>query len=382
MKKTKFETMAIHAGQEADRLTGAVTVPVYQTSTYKQDGIGKTRGGYEYSRTGNPTRAALETALAALEGGSYGLSFSSGLAAIAAVLELLKPGDHVLACDDLYGGTWRLFEKVYRKWGLSFTYVPAGNSAELLKAIQPNTRLLWLETPTNPLLCICDIKAAGAAARRAGARLVVDNTFATPYFQRPLELGADIVVHSVTKYLGGHCDVVGGAVITRDKAAFEGIKFHQNAAGAVPGPWDCWLVLRGLKTLPVRMRAHETAASFLAEQLSRHPKVARVYYPGLKSHPGHRLAKAQMSGFGGMLAVDLKGGVKAVERFLSRLEIFTLAESLGGVESLACYPSKMTHGSLSEADRRARGIGDNLVRLSAGLEDPRDLLEDIKRGLE
>ncbi|MCX5794676.1 MAG: PLP-dependent aspartate aminotransferase family protein [Elusimicrobia bacterium] len=360
----RFETLAIHLGQEPDKQTGAVTVPVYQTSTYQQDAVGKPRG-YEYSRTGNPTRAALEKSLAALEGGAYGLAFSSGVAAISAVLELLKPGDHVVAGDDLYGGTYRLLEKVYGKWGLKTSYVSSDDPKAFRRALRPQTRLIWLETPTNPLLKVCDIRAVAKIARAAGVPLAVDNTFASPYLQRPLELGADIVVHSTTKYLGGHSDLVGGAVVTSRRAAYETMKFHQNAAGAVPGPWDCWLVLRGLKTLAVRMRQHQANASCLARFLRRHPKVERVRYPG----------------FGGMVSLELAGGRRAVDRFLSRLKLFILAESLGGVESLVCYPPQMTHGSLPKGERLKRGIKDNLVRLSVGLEDRRDLLEDLRRAL-
>ncbi|MBI5244136.1 MAG: cystathionine gamma-synthase [Elusimicrobia bacterium] len=376
----KFETRAIHAGQEPDKLTGAVSVPVYQTSTYRQDAIGKPRG-YEYSRTGNPTRTALETALAALEGGRYGLVFSSGVAATSAVVELLRSGNHIVAGDDLYGGTYRLFEKVYAKWGVKTTYARADDPVAFRRAIQANTRLIWIETPTNPLLKICDLRALAEIARNANIPLAVDNTFASPYFQRPLELGADIVVHSTTKYLAGHSDLVGGAVITSDRASYEKIRFFQNAAGAVPGPWDCWLVLRGIKTLAVRMREHEANALYLAEHLRKHPKVSRIYYPGLVSHPGHRIARTQMHGFGGMISLELRGGVKAVNRFVSRLKLFILAESLGGVDSLVCYPPKMTHGSLPPKERLRRGIKDNLVRLSVGLESREDLLEDLRRAL-
>ncbi len=379
-KDLRFETIAIRRGQEPDPSTGAVSVPVFQTSTFQQDAVGKPRG-YEYSRTGNPTRAALETSLAALEGGVFGLAFASGVAAISAVLELLKPGDHIVAGDDLYGGTYRLFEQVYGKWGLKTTYVRSDDLQAFRRALRPQTRLIWLETPTNPLLKICDIRAVAAVARRAGVRCAVDNTFASPYFQRPLDLGADIVVHSTTKYLAGHSDIIGGAVVTSDRPAYEAMKFHQNAAGAVPAPWDCWLVLRGIKTLAVRMREHEHTALYLARFLQKHPRVARVYYPGLPSDPGYRLAKKQMSGFGGMISVELAGGPKAVHKFFSRLKLFILAESLGGVESLVCYPPEMTHGSLPKDERLRRGIKDNLVRLSVGLENREDLLEDLKIAL-
>ena len=365
MKKMRFETIAIHRGQEPDRATGAVSVPVYQTSTYQQDAIGKPRG-YEYSRTGNPTRTALERALAALEGAKYGLAFSSGVAATSAVLEILEKGDHLVAGDDLYGGTYRLFEQVYaRKWGLKTSYVRADDPPAYARALRPRTRLIWIETPTNPLLKTVDIRAVAAIARKAGAALAVDNTFASPYFQRPLELGASIVVHSTTKYLAGHSDLIGGAVLTSDKRLYDAMKFHQNAAGAVPGPWDCWLVLRGIKTLALRMREHERNARAVASFLEGHPRVERVRYPG----------------FGGMVSLELAGGLKAVRRFLSRLELFILAESLGGVESLVCYPPEMTHGSMPAHERRKRGIKDNLVRLSVGIENKEDILEDLRRAL-
>lgn len=372
----EFETRAIHDGQAAEPLTGAVAVPVYQTSTYQQDGIGRPRA-YEYSRTGNPTRQALEEALASLEGGAHGLAFASGVAATTAVLQLLSPGDHVVAGDDLYGGTYRLLEKVYRPWGVQVDYADSTSPDSFAALYRPNTRLIWVETPTNPLLKLVDVAAVAQVAREAGALLAVDNTFASPYFQRPLELGADLVVHSTTKYLGGHSDVVGGAVVSRRDDLHDKIQFYQNAAGAIPGPWDSWLVLRGLKTLAVRMREHERNALHLARLLENHPAVERVHYPGLASHPQHELAKRQMSGFGGMLAVELKGGFAAVERFVARLKVFTLGESLGGVESLACYPPRMTHASLPAEERKRRGIRDNLVRLSVGIEHVKDLEADL-----
>ncbi len=378
----KFETALIHAGQEADRSTGSVNIPVYQTSTYKQDGIGRDRG-WEYSRTGNPTRKALEDCIAALEGAKYGLAFASGLAAEAtACLSLLKKGDHVVSGDDVYGGTYRLFEKVFRKWGLEVTYADSKDPAAFRKAVRRNTRLIWAETPTNPLLNITDIAALAEIAKKAGALLAVDNTFATPCFQRPIELGADIVVHSSTKYLGGHSDVIGGLVAVADKGVYEEVKFHQNAAGGVPGPWDSWLTLRGIKTLAVRMQAHEANAFAIAEFLSAHPAVSKVFYPGLKTHPGHSLADRQMSGFGGMVSFELKGGRGAAEVFFKKLRIFMLAESLGGVESLACYPSTMTHASIPEKDRLKRGITGGLVRLSAGIESADDLINDLERALK
>ncbi len=378
----KFETQAIHAGQPSDATTGAVTVPVYQTSTYEQDGIGKMRGGYEYSRTGNPTRAALETALAALEGGAHGLAFASGLAATDAVLRLLKPGDEIVSGADVYGGTYRLFERVYRPWGLQARYAPTGDVAAFAAALTEKTRLIWVESPTNPLLQIVDLAALGTLARDRGILLAVDNTFASPFLQRPLDLGAHLVVHSSTKYLGGHSDLVGGAVVTSDADLCERLQFHQNAAGAVPGPWDCWLLLRGLKTLALRMRQHGENALALARFLEPHPAVAAVHYPGLATHPQHELARRQMANFGGMISLELAGGFPAVERFLDRLELFKLAESLGGVESLVSYPPAMTHAAIPPDERARRGIGDGFVRLSVGIEHLDDLHADLARALE
>ena len=378
----KFETALIHAGQEADKTTGSVNIPVYQTSTYKQDGIGKDRG-WEYSRTGNPTRKALEDCIAALEGAKYGLAFASGLAAEAtACLSLLKKGDHVVSGDDVYGGTYRLFEKVFRKWGLEITYADSKDPASFKKAMRRNTKLIWAETPTNPLLNITDIAALAEIAKKGKALLAVDNTFATPYFQRPIELGADIVVHSSTKYLGGHSDVIGGLMAVADKGIYGEVKFHQNAAGGVPGPWDSWLTLRGIKTLAVRMKAHEANAFAVANFLSSHRAVSKVFYPGLESHPGHALARKQMDGFGGMVSFELKGGRPAAEVFFKRLKIYMLAESLGGVESLACYPATMTHASIPEKQRLERGITAGLVRLSSGIENPDDLIGDLERALK
>ena len=339
----EFETKAIHEGQKPDAQTGAVIVPIYLTSTYQQEAIGQHKG-YEYSRTGNPTRQALEDALAALENGKFGLAFASGLAATTTILSLLKTGDHIIAGDDLYGGTYRLLEKVVTNWGVTTTYVDIDHINDFETAIQPNTKLIWIETPTNPLLKIIDIAALAKVAHEHNLILVVDNTFASPYFQQPLNLGADIVVHSTTKYLGGHSDIIGGAVVTSNEELYQQIKFYQNAIGAVPSPFDSWLVLRGIKTLAVRMREHEKNALFLAKFLEQHPKVERIYYPGLPSHEQYHLAKSQMSGFGGMISLELKGGFDEVENFASRLQLFILAESLGGVESLLCYPAKMTHG--------------------------------------
>ncbi|MFM7449186.1 MAG: cystathionine gamma-synthase [Leptolyngbyaceae cyanobacterium] len=376
----EFETKAIHEGQAPDPQTGAVIVPIYMTSTYQQDGIGQHKG-FEYSRTGNPTRAALETALAAIEGGQYGLAFASGLAATTTVLSLLKQGDHIVAGDDLYGGTYRLLEKVVSNWGVSTTYVDIDRIDDFAQAIQPNTKLIWLETPTNPLLKLVDITAIAQLAKAHNLILVVDNTFASPYFQRPLKLGADIVVHSTTKYLGGHSDIIGGAVITSNEQLYERLRFYQNAIGSVPSPFDSWLVLRGIKTLAVRMREHEKNAIALAKFLEQHPKVAEIYYPGLPQHPQHNLAKQQMSGFGGMISLEIQGGLAEVERFASRLQVISLAESLGGVESLLCYPAKMTHGALPLEERLKRGIKDNLVRLSVGIEHMDDLQADLDYAL-
>jgi cystathionine gamma-lyase len=376
----EFETRAIHEGQELDSSYGAITVPIYLTSTYQQEKIGQT-GSYEYSRTGNPTRTALETALASLEEGKYGLAFASGLAATTTVLSLLKNGDHLIAVNDLYGGTYRLLEKVVTNWGVTTTYVDINDLAAFESAIQPNTKLIWIETPTNPLLKIVDIQALAAISKKNNLILVVDNTFASPYFQRPLELGADIVVHSTTKYLSGHSDIIGGAVITSDPYLYEPLKFYQNAIGAVPSPFDCWLVLRGLKTLAVRMCEHEKNALFIAYFLANHPKIDRLYYPGLPSHPQHTLARQQMSGFGGMISIELKGGLAAVKAFTSRLQLFLLAESLGGVESLVCYPPLMTHSAMPEKERLKRGITPALLRLSIGIENKNDLKRDLERGL-
>ena len=376
----EFETKAIHVGQKPDLQTGAVIVPIYLTSTFEQTAIAEHKG-YEYSRTGNPTRQALEEALAALEKGKFGLTFASGLAATTTVLNLLKTGDHIIAGDDLYGGTYRLFERVVKNWGITTTYVDIDDLESWAIAIQPNTRLIWLETPTNPLLKIIDIAKIAELAHLHNILLVVDNTFASPYFQTPLKLGADIVVHSTTKYLGGHSDIIGGAVITSDQDIYQQLKFYQNAIGAVPSPFDSWLVLRGLKTLAVRMREHEQNALFLAKYLAQHPQIAQIYYPGLPHHPQYQLAKSQMSGFGGMISLELVGGFPAVERFAAKLKLFLLAESLGGVESLLCYPAKMTHGALPETERIKRGIKNNLVRLSVGIEHHLDLQADLEQAL-
>lgn len=376
----KFSTKAIHAGQEPDPTTGAIITPIYQTSTYVQEGLNKHKG-YEYARTQNPTREALEACLAALEGGKYGLSFGSGLAAEGNIMNLLSAGDHVICGDDVYGGTYRLFEKVWKRYGLTFTFVDASDVSKIKAAITPNTKMVWVETPTNPLLRLCDIKAIAKVAKEHNLITVVDNTFASPYLQNPLKLGADIVVHSVTKYLGGHSDVVGGAVITSDDKLHETLRFHQNAVGAVPGPFDCWLVLRGVKTLAVRMEAHQKNAMKVAQYLEKHAAVEKVMYPGLTSHPQHALAKEQMNGFGGMVSFVLKGGLESARQFLGSTKLFALAESLGGIESLVCHPVSMTHGSIPKEERDARGVVDALVRLSVGIEDIDDLLADLEAGL-
>jgi cystathionine beta-lyase/cystathionine gamma-synthase len=375
-----FSTRAIHAGQQADPATGATVVPIYATSTYTQTAPGQHKG-YEYSRSGNPTRTALETALAALEEGERGLAFASGLAATTAVFSaLLRPGDEVVASADMYGGTFRLLEKVFKPWGLATRYTEDPSPAGFAQVLSPRTKLVWIETPTNPLLQILDIAAIAELAHRQGARLAVDNTFASPYLQQPLKLGADLVVHSTTKYLGGHSDVVGGCVIG-SKDLLEPIKFYQNAAGGVPGPFDAYLVLRGLKTLAVRMQRHCENAQTLAQWLRQHPAVAKVYYPGLADHPGHVLAARQMRAFGGMMALKLRGGIPAARQFLTRTKLFSLAESLGGVESLVCHPATMTHASIPKDVREARGVDDGLIRLSVGIEDVADLRADLEAAL-
>jgi cystathionine beta-lyase/cystathionine gamma-synthase len=375
-----FSTRAIHAGQDADPTTGATVVPIYATSTYTQAGPGQHKG-YEYSRSGNPTRTALETALAALEGGERGLAFASGLAATTAVFgALLRPGDEVAASADLYGGTFRLLDKVFKPWGLTARYTDDSSAAGFEQIITPKTKLVWVETPTNPLLQILDIAELADLAHKHGAKLAVDNTFASPYLQRPLELGADLVVHSTTKYLGGHSDVVGGCVVG-PKDVLDPIKFFQNAAGGVPGPFDSYLVLRGLKTLAVRMDRHCENAMGLALWLQKHPAVARVFYPGLPEHPGHAVAAKQMKNFGGMISLKLRGGIPAAKQFLTRTKLFSLAESLGGVESLVCHPTTMTHASIPKEIREARGVDDGLIRLSVGIEDVADLRADLEHAL-
>jgi cystathionine gamma-lyase len=379
-KSAGFATRAIHVGQEADPSTGATITPVFQTSTYTQQGLGENKG-YEYSRTGNPTRAALEACLASLENARFGLAFSSGMAATAATLSILKPGQHVIAGDDLYGGTYRYFERVLRPTGVEITYVPAGETAAYAEAVRPETALIWAETPTNPLLSLVDIRALGDLARTRGLTLVVDNTFATPYLQQPLDLGAQIVVHSTTKYINGHSDVVGGAVLTSDEGLYTAIKFYQNAAGGVPSPFDSWLVLRGAKTLAVRMRQHCENAKVVADFLVGHPLVRTVYYPGLATHPDHVLAQRQMRDFGGMVSFAFEGTREDVDTFVRHLRVFALAESLGGVESLCCHPASMTHGSIPAEIREARGVTETLLRLSVGIEDAGDLVADLEQAL-
>ncbi len=373
----KFATRAIHVGQEPDTATGATIVPIYQTSTYTQDGIEQHKG-YEYSRTGNPTRAALESCIASLEGGKHGLAFASGMAATAAVMNLLDPGDHVVCADDVYGGTYRLFELVLKRYGLSYTWIDMRDPARIREALRPNTRMIWIETPTNPLLNLIDIAAAADVGGSRNIITVVDNTFAGPSLQQPLDLGADIVVHSTTKYLGGHSDVIGGAFVTNDEKVFETVKFHQNAVGGVPGPFDSWLVLRGLKTLSLRMKQHCVNAMKVARFLEGHDAVEKLYYPGLETHPQHELAKRQMSDFGGMVSFVIKGGEAAARGMAVQTRLFALAESLGGVESLIGHPATMTHASIPAEEREARGITGGLLRLSVGIEDGDDLVADLE----
>jgi cystathionine gamma-lyase len=376
----KFSTRAIHAGQEPDPTTGSVITPIYQTSTYAQAGLGEHKG-FEYSRSGNPTRAALEACMASLEEGTYGLAFASGMAAETAILSLLSAGDHLVSCDDTYGGTYRIFERVMRRYNVETSYVAARNVAAYEQAMRPHTKMIWLETPTNPLLDLIDIQSVAALAHQKNLLVVVDNTFASPYFQQPLKLGADIVVHSTTKYINGHSDIIGGALVTSNEEVYQAIKFYQNAAGGVPGPFDSWLTLRGIKTLAVRMRQHEANALAVARFLHEHPRVEKVYYPGLPSHPDHELAKRQMSGFGGMVSFQFKGTYADVAQMVRRFRVFALAESLGGIESLVCHPASMTHGSIPREIREARGLTDTLLRLSVGIEDSEDILSDLEQAL-
>lgn len=375
-----FATRAVHAGQQPDPLAGAVMTPIYQTSTYVQEGLGRHKG-YEYARTQNPTREALERCVASLEGADHGFAFASGLAAADAAFRLLEAGDHVVAGENLYGGTHRLLERVFGKFGLRVTFVDMRDPENVAQAVTPATRMVYGETPTNPMMFLTDLRAVGDICHSRGLLFVVDNTFATPFFQRPLGLGADLVLHSTTKYLNGHSDMVGGLLVTSREDLAERLGFLQNAAGAVPGPFDCWLALRGVKTLPVRMRQHDANGRSIAEWLSRNSGVRKVYYPGLPSHPQHELARRQMNGFGGMVSFDL-GEVARTRRFVERTRIFALAESLGGVESLVGHPASMTHASVPPAMRQAMGLTDSLVRLSCGVEETEDLIADLAQALE
>jgi cystathionine gamma-lyase/cystathionine beta-lyase/cystathionine gamma-lyase/homocysteine desulfhydrase len=375
----KFSTIAIHAGQEPDPTTGAVSVPIYQTSTYAQEGLGKHKG-FEYARTQNPTRTALEGNLAALENAKACYAFASGMAATNAVMTLLKAGDHVIVSDNTYGGTFRLFDKVLRKYGLEFSYVDAREPQNVEDAARPETRMVFIETPTNPVMSLVDIRAVSEITRRRGIRLVVDNTFMSPYFQRPLDLGADIVVHSTTKYLNGHSDSIGGAVMLNDEEDIAALGFIQNAAGAIISPMDAFLIMRGTKTLAVRMRQHDENGRLVAQFLSEHPGVQKVYYPGLKSHPQYELARRQMSGFGGMISFET-GSLENAAKVLEGVRLCTLGESLGGVETLISHPATMTHASVPELERNRLGITDGLVRISVGIEDVEDIIADIDQAL-
>ena len=377
----RFETDAIHAGHRPDKAYGAISAPIYQTSTFAFEDVGKTRG-FDYSRSGNPTRKVLEDTLAKLEGGKAGFACASGLAAESTIIHLLKAGDHVVAVEDIYGGTFRLFQDVMTGFGLEFTFIKMNSQKAIEDAIRPNTRMLWLETPSNPLLQIVDLEMAAGVAKKHSLISIMDNTFASPYFLRPLEFGIDMVVHSTTKYLNGHSDVVGGAIVTGTDELTQRVAFLHNALGAIAGPFDSWLVLRGIETLPVRMRQHEANAAAVAHFLKSQSAVSRVYYPGLPEHPGHAIAKRQMKGFGGMVSFEMKGGLEAVNRFLRSIKVFTLAESLGGMTSLAGHPVTQSHASMSKEQREKIGITEGLVRLSVGLENIDDLLEDLAQALK
>lgn len=376
-----FETKAIWIGQEPDQATGATIVPIYQTSTFTQEEVGKNKG-YEYSRTDNPTRTALDKCLSSLEDGKYGMSFASGLAAEHAILSILRPGDHVIAPEDMYGGTYRLFAQVLEPLNIKFSYADFADIQSIQEAFTPSTKMVWIETPTNPLLKIFDIALISALSHKKNALVVVDNTFATPFFQKPLNLGVDIVVHSTTKYINGHSDIIGGAVILNDPELYSKIKFYQNAIGAVPSPFDSWLTLRGIKTLAVRMQQHEKNASQVALLLQDHPKVEKVYFPGLANHVNHEIAVKQMTGFGGLVSFNIIGGLNEANKFFKGLKIFSLADSLGGVESLANYSTKMTHSGLPENLKKKIGITDNLIRLSIGIEHIDDLINDLDVALK
>jgi cystathionine beta-lyase/cystathionine gamma-synthase len=375
----KFATKAIHAGQKPEKITGAVTTPIFQTSTYADERLGVSKG-YDYGRTINPTREALEKNLAALENGKYGFCFSSGMSAIHSVITMFKPGGHVICSDNVYGGTYRLFEQIIKEYGIEFTFINTSDNVLIKKSIKKNTRLIYIETPTNPMLGITDLEVVSKLGKTNKIITCVDNTFITPYFQNPLGFGIDIVLHSSTKYLNGHCDVIGGCVITSNKLIAEKIKFIQNAIGAVPSPFDCFLILRSLKTLAHRMKAHNKNAIAICDVLSKEKKIKKLFYPGLKNHPQSDVIKKQMRGYGGMISIDL-GSFKSAEKFCNGLKIFEIAESLGGVESLVCHPATMTHGSVPKKMREKIGITDGLVRLSVGIEDKEDLIEDIKRAL-
>lgn len=374
--KLGFETRAIHAGQPPDTATGATIVPVYQTTTFTQDAIGEHRG-FEYSRGRNPTRDALEECIASLEGGRFGLAYASGMAAISGVTQLLSAGDHVVVADDLYGGTYRLFSHILPRFAVDFSWVDATRIDEVKRAVRPETKLIWIESPTNPMLRLIDIAACGDIAQQNGCHLVVDNTFATPYLQNPLELGAHFSVHSTTKFIGGHSDVIGGAVVIDDEELNEELRFSRNTTGGVPGPWDAWLTLRGLKTLSVRMREHARNAARVAEFLLERPEVEHVYYPGLPNHPGHELAKQQMRGFGAVVTFDIRGGAAAADRFCRETRLFSLAEGLGGIESLVGYPFLMSHGAFPAEEKRRKGISEATIRLSVGIENADDLCGDL-----
>jgi len=376
----RFETAAIHSAGGPCPATGAIVAPIYQTSTFVFEDIGKTKG-YDYSRTANPTRKALEDTIAALEGGKAGFAFATGMAAETTVMHLLKQGDHVISQEDLYGGTYRLFENVMKNFGIEFTFLKMDDKYEIEAAIKPNTRMIWIETISNPLLNIVDVDMVASIAKKHGLLTVADNTLPSPYLLRPIEHGIALVVHSTTKYINGHCDVVGGAVVTATDELGERVQFLLNAMGTCASPFDCWLVLRGIKTLPVRMERHNKNATAIAAFLEKHPRVKRVFYPGLKSHPHHKLAQKQMKGYSGMVSFEIVGGAKAVKSFLRRVKVFSLAESLGGVDSLAEHPATMSHAAMPEKFRKKVGINDNLIRLSIGLENVDDLIEDLEQAL-
>lgn len=376
----KFETLAIHAGERPDKTFGAVSVPIYQTSTFAFEDVGKTRG-YDYSRTANPTRKVLEDTLAQLEGGNGGFAFATGMAAEATVAHLLKAGDHIISADDVYGGTYRLFQNVMADLGLEITFLRLDSRPAIERAIKPNTRMIWMETPSNPLLNITDIEMVVGIAKKHKILTVIDNTFATPYFLQPIKYGVDLVVHSTTKYLNGHCDVVGGAVVTTTDELTQKVQFLLNAMGTCASPFDCWLVLRGIQTLPLRMKKHEENATTIAGFLQKNKAVGKVFYPGIKIHPGHEIAKREMSGFGGVVSFELKGGKVAASDFLRKLKVFEVAESLGGAASLAEHPCTMSHAAMPADYRRKIGVGDDLIRLSVGLENIDDLVEDLEQAL-